>query len=318
VLDVVASGSSRESPPPPEPSAPPPLGHRPDAARVRRLGVAHARPVGAAAVGHLERPLLQRAAGPDLEPLRSRGPERLNTTTSDHVSSTRWSGRGGRRAAADLLRERRLQRLLGRGGGRSQATRTASPRCAADPVPGRERLLVRGVHDHVGRLARREERHRRRRSRAPAQHQAVPQRNSRRPGPGSRAGPRRHGGRTPGAPRPRPPSRRRRPSRFRNVSRYVSNGVPQTSTHFGYPLPFPGGNLVLSFRYNENVDTLTQVGTRILGPYLRWNVSRNLWVESSYTYLEVSSRVQDSSSHVFNAAALAQAVTTRGAWGTTP
>ena len=64
--------------------------------------------------------------------------------------------------------------------------------------------------------------------------------------------------------------------------------------------PFPGGNLILSFRYNQYIDSLSGSKTLILGPYLRWNVRSGMFVEASYTWLDVSLPTQDSASRVLS------------------
>jgi hypothetical protein len=83
---------------------------------------------------------------------------------------------------------------------------------------------------------------------------------------------------------------------------YVNvDGVDQVLYGFAGSLsPFPGGSLILTFRYNENADTLSDSRSRVLGPYVRWNISKVVWVEGSYTYLDVSSRTQDQVSNAFN------------------
>jgi hypothetical protein len=85
------------------------------------------------------------------------------------------------------------------------------------------------------------------------------------------------------------------------VSYGNSNGIAQTLYGFSGSLsPFPGGSLILTFRYNENGETLTQGRSRVLGPYLRWNISRIAWVESAYTYQLITTPTQDTTSSVFS------------------
>ena len=56
---------------------------------------------------------------------------------------------------------------------------------------------------------------------------------------------------------------------------------PQTLLNFGGGFsPFTGGQLLIRFGYDENVDTLSRVRNRFFGPSLRWNIR-------SGTYLDV-------------------------------
>jgi hypothetical protein len=85
------------------------------------------------------------------------------------------------------------------------------------------------------------------------------------------------------------------------VSRGVIAGVGQTLVNFsGTFSPFPGGNLLLTFRYNENIDTLSQSKSRIFGPYLRWTIRGPTYIEASYTWLDSSLPVLQTSSRVLD------------------
>jgi hypothetical protein len=64
--------------------------------------------------------------------------------------------------------------------------------------------------------------------------------------------------------------------------------------------PFPGGNLVLSFRYNQYADSLSSSKSIIFGPYLRWNIRAGMFMEASYTWLDVSLPAQDSMTRVLS------------------
>ncbi len=65
--------------------------------------------------------------------------------------------------------------------------------------------------------------------------------------------------------------------------------------------PFPGGNLVLSFRYNQYRDSLSDSTSLIFGPYLRWNVRPGMFVETSYTWLDISLPIQETRTRALNA-----------------
>ena len=85
------------------------------------------------------------------------------------------------------------------------------------------------------------------------------------------------------------------------ASRVNIAGVGQTLVNLAGSLsPFPGGNLVLSFRYNQSIDTLSDSRSRTFGPYLRWNLRTGLFVESSYTLLDTSLPAQETSTRALN------------------
>jgi hypothetical protein len=85
------------------------------------------------------------------------------------------------------------------------------------------------------------------------------------------------------------------------VSRGVISGVGQTLVNFsGSFSPFPGGNLLMTFRYNENLDTLSQSKSRILGPYLRWTIKGATYIEASYTWLDSSTPALQTNSRVLD------------------
>ena len=79
------------------------------------------------------------------------------------------------------------------------------------------------------------------------------------------------------------------------------DGIGQTLVSLnGTFSPFPGGNLILSFRYNQYLDSLTASKTQVFGPYLRWNIRSGLFVEGSYTWLNVSQPSQDSATRALS------------------
>jgi len=85
------------------------------------------------------------------------------------------------------------------------------------------------------------------------------------------------------------------------VSYGIISGVAQTLVNFSGTLsPFPGGNLLLTFRYNESIDTLSESKSRIHGPYLRWNLKTTTYIEASYTWLYSSLPVMQTSSRALD------------------
>jgi hypothetical protein len=86
------------------------------------------------------------------------------------------------------------------------------------------------------------------------------------------------------------------------VTRVMQAGVGQTLVNVSGNLsPFPGGNLILTFRYNQTLDTLTDTKTLIWGPYVRWNITPRSYVETTYQVLDVTSPTLETSSRSFNA-----------------
>ncbi len=86
------------------------------------------------------------------------------------------------------------------------------------------------------------------------------------------------------------------------ASRVVTGDTPYTLANLAANFsPFPGGNLILSFSYNQSIDTLSESRSRSLGPFLRWNISARAFVELNYNLLDFSSPVQNSSTRTFSA-----------------
>ena len=78
-------------------------------------------------------------------------------------------------------------------------------------------------------------------------------------------------------------------------------GVGQTLVNLSGSLsPFPGGDLVLSFRYSQSIDSLSGSKTIIFGPYLRWNIRSGLFAEGTYTWVDVAQPTQDAASRVLS------------------
>lgn len=64
-----------------------------------------------------------------------------------------------------------------------------------------------------------------------------------------------------------------------------TNQGPQTLTNFGAGFsPFAGGQLLLRFSYNENLDSSAQLRNRVFGPGLRWNIRSGTYLDVSYTW----------------------------------
>jgi hypothetical protein len=60
---------------------------------------------------------------------------------------------------------------------------------------------------------------------------------------------------------------------------------PQTLVNFGGGFsPFTGGQLLIRFGYDENVDTLSRVRNRFFGPSLRWNIRTGTYLDVAYTW----------------------------------
>ncbi len=72
-------------------------------------------------------------------------------------------------------------------------------------------------------------------------------------------------------------------------SRVLANGRWYTLANFGGSFsPLQGGELVLSFVYNETLDTSAQYRVRTWGPMLRWNLRSGAYAEASYSDLDSS------------------------------
>jgi hypothetical protein len=64
-----------------------------------------------------------------------------------------------------------------------------------------------------------------------------------------------------------------------------SDVAPQTLLNFGAGFsPFAGGQLLIRFGYDENLDTLSRVRNRVFGPSLRWNIRSGTYVDVAYTW----------------------------------
>ena len=60
---------------------------------------------------------------------------------------------------------------------------------------------------------------------------------------------------------------------------------PQTLLNFGGGFsPFTGGQLLIRFGYDENVDTLSRIRNRFFGPSLRWNIRTGTYLDVAYTW----------------------------------
>lgn len=83
-----------------------------------------------------------------------------------------------------------------------------------------------------------------------------------------------------------------------SVSRYPWHATPSTvlsgSASFS---PFPGGRLVLSFQYNESLDTAADSRNRTWGPTARWTLRPGLYVDAYYTRQTVSQPASELDSH---------------------
>jgi len=64
-----------------------------------------------------------------------------------------------------------------------------------------------------------------------------------------------------------------------------SDQGPQTLLNFGAGFsPFTGGQLLLRFGYDENLDTQAQMRNRVFGPSLRWNIRTGTYLNVAYTW----------------------------------
>jgi hypothetical protein len=70
------------------------------------------------------------------------------------------------------------------------------------------------------------------------------------------------------------------------VTRSSGGGqAPQTLINFGAGLsPFAGGQLLLRFAYNENLDTIVRSRNRTFGPSVRWNIRMGAFLDVAYTW----------------------------------
>ena len=60
---------------------------------------------------------------------------------------------------------------------------------------------------------------------------------------------------------------------------------PQTLVNFGAGLsPFAGGQLLLRFSYDENLNTVARVRNRFFGPSVRWNIRSGTHLDVAYTW----------------------------------
>jgi hypothetical protein len=64
-----------------------------------------------------------------------------------------------------------------------------------------------------------------------------------------------------------------------------SDQGPQTLINFGAGFsPFAGGQLLVRFGYDENLDTQALMRNRIFGPSLRWNIRSGTYLDVAYTW----------------------------------
>jgi hypothetical protein len=77
---------------------------------------------------------------------------------------------------------------------------------------------------------------------------------------------------------------------------------PQTLWNFGGTFsPLPGGALSLRYFYQESYDSSSQARARQHGPSLRWNIRSGWYFESSYSFQDTRSPVQETSGRGFSA-----------------
>lgn len=78
---------------------------------------------------------------------------------------------------------------------------------------------------------------------------------------------------------------------FLSAGAYRSIGFgaikPSTLANFSVGLsPFPRGQLLLRFGFNETLDTASEARTRLYGPGLRWNIRSGAYLDAAYTWTE--------------------------------
>ena len=84
----------------------------------------------------------------------------------------------------------------------------------------------------------------------------------------------------------------------------ISEADKDTITTQNYGLnwsPFPDGNLQFRFFYNENLTSGEGGKERIIGPGLRWNITRRSFLDLSYQKIESQSGSQKTDSNLFSA-----------------
>jgi hypothetical protein len=87
-----------------------------------------------------------------------------------------------------------------------------------------------------------------------------------------------------------------------SVTRYVSGRPPSTLASFsGGFSPFPGGDLVLRFGYNETYDQSTGTRSRQYGPTARWNIRPSAYLDLNYSLENSSSPALSTNVRAFTA-----------------
>lgn len=87
------------------------------------------------------------------------------------------------------------------------------------------------------------------------------------------------------------------------ASRFLSKNLPpQTLWNFGGTFsPLPGGALSLRYFYQESYDSSSQARARQHGPSLRWNIRSGWYFDSSYSFRDTRSPVEETSGRGFSA-----------------
>lgn len=87
------------------------------------------------------------------------------------------------------------------------------------------------------------------------------------------------------------------------ASRFFARNVPpQTLWNFGATFsPLPGGALSLRYTYQESYDSSVETRSRLHGPALRWNIRPGWFFDSSYSFQDTHSLVEETSGRSFNA-----------------
>lgn len=87
-----------------------------------------------------------------------------------------------------------------------------------------------------------------------------------------------------------------------SVVRFFGTTGTSTLVNFNGALSlFPGGDLQLSYNYQESLDTGAQSRTRTHGPGLRWNIRRGWYLTSGYTFQHTADPSQTTNGQAVNA-----------------
>ena len=68
------------------------------------------------------------------------------------------------------------------------------------------------------------------------------------------------------------------------IVRRADQGPRRSSTSAAGFSPFTGGQLLIRFGYDENVDTLSRIRNRFFGPSVRWNIRTGTYLDVAYTW----------------------------------